>query len=527
MAASTSSVTKLGRAADNDLVVAHPSVSAHHAELHFDGEQFLLRDLSSSNGTFVNGERITAATLQGGDTVHLGPVALKFDNGQLQIHVELEPDDLTPDTKTNRKPALVAVLVLVIGLAVAVPLLVQQSDDTDLPAAPVTTAPESNPSTSTVPVTTAVPTTSRASATTATPTTMTVASTTTAAPTTTVVPTTAVPTITAPATTASPTTTTESPAEIAAKAILTANYQWGFSGKTGRLQALLAVTADGFYGYETRTAHKAELANRGLPTSGVPTPPPPTTTTVAPTTTVGPTTTAPPTTTTVAATTTTVAATTTSPPAENAPDWETLARSVVYIWVDYCGGYTWSGSGTIVLDGGYVLTNAHVVADDYGNFCDMSIYAADSASEIPLWFADGRVIPAAYNSVVDLAVIKLVDMNGFPTRAIGRDPIEIRNIELGLGDEIKVLGYPGMGGDMITMTSGEQSGWFAGQGGDFYKTSAKGGPGVSGGAAFDAHTGEFVGVPTAGTIVDSGDTLGLIRPNSYIFQLLVAAEQSG
>ena len=89
------------------------------------------------------------------------------------------------------------------------------------------------------------------------------------------------------------------------------------------------------------------------------------------------------------------------------------------------------------------------------------------------------------------------------------------------------LGPSGMGGDMITMTSGEISGWLPDAGGDFYKTSAKGGPGVSGGAAFDAHTGKFVGVPTAGTIVDSGDTLGLIRPNSYILQLLVAAEQSG
>ncbi len=74
MAASTSRLTKLGRAADNDLVVTHPSVSAHHAELRFDSEQFLLRDLSSSNGTFVNGERITLAFLEEGDLIHLGPM---------------------------------------------------------------------------------------------------------------------------------------------------------------------------------------------------------------------------------------------------------------------------------------------------------------------------------------------------------------------------------------------------------------------------------------------------------------------
>jgi S1-C subfamily serine protease len=204
-----------------------------------------------------------------------------------------------------------------------------------------------------------------------------------------------------------------------------------------------------------------------------------------------------------------------------------LARSVVEVYFDDCGGYIGNGSGTIVLDGSYVLTNAHVVADDYGNFCDLWIYAADSASETPHWIANGRVIPAAYDPNVDLAVIRLVDLGGVPTFAVGRDPINIKNIEIGLGDEIKVLGYPSMGGNKITMTSGEHSGWWEGSGGEFYKTSAKAGPGVSGGAAFNANTGEFVGVPTAGTIVDSGDTLGLIRPNSYIFQYLQIAKNAG
>ena len=497
----------VGRASGNDLVIAHRSVSARHAELHFDGEQFLLRDLSSANGTFVNGERVTSATLQDGDTVHLGPVALKFDNGQLQIHVELEPDDPTPDTKTNRKPALAAALVLVIGLAVAVPLLVQQSDDTNLttalPETPVTTAPttpESNPPTSTVPVTTVAPTTSRAPATTATQTT--VAATTTAAPTTTLVPTTAVPT-----TTAAPTTTTKTPAEIAAEAILTSTYQWGvYSERTNRLQGLLAIPADGFYGQGTRTAHVAALTGRGLSTSGVPDPPPPTT---AP-----PATTSPPT-------------TTSAPKTPGGPDWEELARSVVEVYFDDCGGYFGNGSGTIVLDGSYVLTNAHVVADDYGNFCDLWIYAADSASETPNWIANGRVIPAAYDPNIDLAVLRLVDEYGAPTVAAGRDPIEIKDIDLGLGDDLKILGYPSMGGGKITMTSGEHSGWYDGAFGELYKTSAKAGPGASGGATFDASTGEFVGVPTFVTVEDIGDGLGLIRPNSYILQYLQIANSSG
>ncbi|MBT7606739.1 MAG: trypsin-like peptidase domain-containing protein [Actinobacteria bacterium] len=204
-----------------------------------------------------------------------------------------------------------------------------------------------------------------------------------------------------------------------------------------------------------------------------------------------------------------------------------MARSVAYVEVVSCGGESWSGSGTIVLDGGYLLTNAHVVADDYGRFCEMWVFAANSASEVPEWIANARVIPEAYDPVLDLAVVRLVDMSGNPTNVSGRDPITVANIELGLGDEIKVLGYPAMGGQRISITSGEVSGWWMGDGTEYYKSSAKGGPGVSGGAAFDANTGAFIGVPTAGTVVDFGDTLGLIRANEFILQYLDIARNSG
>jgi len=483
MVASTDHGLTIGRASDNDLVVAHPSVSAHHAELHFDGELFLLRDLSSSNGTFVNGERITSATLEDGDTVHVGPVALEFANGQLQLKVELEPDDQTPDTRSGRNPILVAAVVLTIGLAVAVPLMLQRSDDT--------TQTEALPP---VPTTTVAPPTTVPPATTASPTTVPPA--TTASPTTTV----------APTTTLTPTTTTESPAEIAHLAILTDTYQWGYSGKTGRLQAILAITADGYYGHGTMTAHKAALTGRDLSTAGVPSPPP--TTTAAPTT--------------------TTATTTTRAPSPGGPDWEELAHSVVQIWVDSCGGIGWtSGSGTVVLDGGYVLTNAHVVADDYDNFCEMSVFAASSASEIPEWIANARVIPEAYDPVVDLAVIRLVDLSGNPTRATGRKPIEVTSRDLRFGNEIRVLGYPALGGETITMSGGEISGWLPRSGGDYYKSSARTGPGVSGGAAFDAITGEYVGTPTAGSNDDVGESHVLIRPSNYALPLLQAAQRAG
>ena len=50
----------IGRSPDNDFVISHPRVSRHHAQLtREDGKVWLLEDLESSNGTFVDGERIT------------------------------------------------------------------------------------------------------------------------------------------------------------------------------------------------------------------------------------------------------------------------------------------------------------------------------------------------------------------------------------------------------------------------------------------------------------------------------------
>lgn len=51
-------VMTIGRSRDNDLVISHPQVSRHHARLQHVGQRFLLSDLNSTHGTFVNGRRI-------------------------------------------------------------------------------------------------------------------------------------------------------------------------------------------------------------------------------------------------------------------------------------------------------------------------------------------------------------------------------------------------------------------------------------------------------------------------------------
>lgn len=70
-----SPVTRLGRAADNDVVIAGPEssvVSARHAEIREEAGQWVLRDLESTNGTFVNGERCSEAPLALNSVIQLG-----------------------------------------------------------------------------------------------------------------------------------------------------------------------------------------------------------------------------------------------------------------------------------------------------------------------------------------------------------------------------------------------------------------------------------------------------------------------
>jgi hypothetical protein len=68
--------TPVGRAEDNSLVIHDSDVSSHHAEILISGGTFVLRDLASANGTFLNGEEIQEARLYLGDEIVLGSTKL-------------------------------------------------------------------------------------------------------------------------------------------------------------------------------------------------------------------------------------------------------------------------------------------------------------------------------------------------------------------------------------------------------------------------------------------------------------------
>lgn len=69
---------KIGRQADNDLVVVDPGVSRHHAEVINESGACTLHDLGSTNGTYVNGSVVTEHALRDGDRISLGSTVVEF-----------------------------------------------------------------------------------------------------------------------------------------------------------------------------------------------------------------------------------------------------------------------------------------------------------------------------------------------------------------------------------------------------------------------------------------------------------------
>src|SRR5947209_3497596 len=69
----------IGRLPDNTLVIDNPAVSSHHACVFRDGDHFIVEDLESTNGTFVNEQRVTRHVLRNGDVLLVGKHKLVFD----------------------------------------------------------------------------------------------------------------------------------------------------------------------------------------------------------------------------------------------------------------------------------------------------------------------------------------------------------------------------------------------------------------------------------------------------------------
>ena len=96
----TKEISVLGRRQDCALRIPTRDVSRQHCELVQQKGQLTVKDLGSSNGTYVNGKRVAESELKPGDYLKVGPVMFAVQiNGkpaEIQPHAGDEPSDVTP-----------------------------------------------------------------------------------------------------------------------------------------------------------------------------------------------------------------------------------------------------------------------------------------------------------------------------------------------------------------------------------------------------------------------------------------------
>jgi len=91
--------TTIGRVDDNTFPIAESSVSSHHCEVFVRGSDVVVNDLNSTNGTFINGDKVTGeAVLKPGQILRLGQI-------ELRLEVEGAPAASTPAATGAPAPA--------------------------------------------------------------------------------------------------------------------------------------------------------------------------------------------------------------------------------------------------------------------------------------------------------------------------------------------------------------------------------------------------------------------------------------
>jgi pSer/pThr/pTyr-binding forkhead associated (FHA) protein len=75
---SLESVTSIGRAKANDIVLEDVAISSQHCRIRPENGLFVVHDLRSTNGTFLNERKITRAPLNSGDVLKVGETSLQF-----------------------------------------------------------------------------------------------------------------------------------------------------------------------------------------------------------------------------------------------------------------------------------------------------------------------------------------------------------------------------------------------------------------------------------------------------------------
>jgi two-component system response regulator GlrR len=117
-ATSDSSELTIGSAQGNQLVLTDPTVSRHHCAIRVTARGFQLRDLGSTNGTWIAGHLVEIAYLKPGSQFRVGTVTVRFDRLDDMIREELSSEDRLGDA-LGASPAMRHVFATVAKLAPA------------------------------------------------------------------------------------------------------------------------------------------------------------------------------------------------------------------------------------------------------------------------------------------------------------------------------------------------------------------------------------------------------------------------
>jgi pSer/pThr/pTyr-binding forkhead associated (FHA) protein len=71
-------VVSIGRLESNDIRLEDPFVSRHHCLIRNEGDEYMIEDLSSANGTFINGQRVNRVSLGEGSLIEIGGSRFEF-----------------------------------------------------------------------------------------------------------------------------------------------------------------------------------------------------------------------------------------------------------------------------------------------------------------------------------------------------------------------------------------------------------------------------------------------------------------
>ncbi len=95
-----SSVTVIGRRQDCDLCIPLVSVSRRHCEINQDQGVLKIRDLKSTNGTYINGQLMKEAELQPGDRIRIGPIVFTLQIDGQPENITMPEPELPPPSES-------------------------------------------------------------------------------------------------------------------------------------------------------------------------------------------------------------------------------------------------------------------------------------------------------------------------------------------------------------------------------------------------------------------------------------------